>query len=84
MSTYLESCKLPSPPLAQFRKSPSLIAFCIVVFLSLGFKSHQSFKIPVKLYLKSKKIMVQGTPDCQNLFMRHFKDILVHQEMKGP
>ena len=44
----------------------------------------QSFKIPVKLYLKSKKIMVQGTPDCQNLFMRHFKDILVHQEMKGP
>ena len=44
----------------------------------------QSFKIPVKLYVKSKKIMVQGTLDCQNLFMRHFKDISVHQEMKEP
>ena len=59
---------------------------------SLNFESVQStsdnksqfFKIPVKLYLKSKKTMVQGTLDCQNLFMRHFKDILVHQEMKGP
>ena len=44
----------------------------------------QSFKIPVKLCVKSKKVMVQGTPDCQNLFMRHFKDISVHQEMKVP
>ena len=42
----------------------------------------QSFTIPVKLYVKSKKMMVQGTPDCRNHFMRHFKDISVHQEMK--
>ena len=44
----------------------------------------QSFKIPVKLYVKSKKIMVQGTPYCRNLFIRHFKDISVDQELKGP
>ena len=34
--------------------------------------------------MKIKKIMVQGTLDCQNLFMRHFKDISLHQELKGP
>ena len=31
----------------------------------------QAFKIPVKL---NRKVMVQGTPDCQAFFIKHFKD----------
>ena len=34
----------------------------------------QTFKIPIKLYTRNKKIMVQGTPDCQILFMKYFKE----------
>ena len=33
----------------------------------------QTFKIPIKLYTRNKKIMVQGTPDCQILFMKNFE-----------
>ena len=34
----------------------------------------QTFKIPIKLYTRNKKIIVQGTPDCQILFMKYFKE----------
>ena len=34
----------------------------------------QTFKIPIKLYTRNKKIMVQGTPDCQILFMKYVKE----------
>ena len=33
------------------------------------------FKIPVKLYTRYKKVMVQGTPDCQSFFIKQFKNI---------
>ena len=33
------------------------------------------FKIPVKLYTRCKKVMVQGTPDCQSFFIKQFKNI---------
>ena len=41
-----------------------------------GVKS-QTFKIPIKLYTRNKKIMVQGTPDCQILFMKYFREFSV-------
>ena len=34
----------------------------------------QAFKIPVKLYMRSRKVMVQGTPGCQAFYIKHFKD----------
>ena len=34
----------------------------------------QAFKIPVKLCTRNRKVMVQGTPDCQAFFIKHFKD----------
>ena len=33
------------------------------------------FKIPVKLYTRCKKVMVQGTPDCQSFFIKQFRNI---------
>ena len=49
---------------------------------SLNFESFQAgsdvktrtFKIPIKLFTRNKQIMVQGTPDCQILFMKYFKE----------
>ena len=33
------------------------------------------FKIPVKLYTRCKKVMVQGTPDCKSFFIKQLKNI---------
>ena len=45
---------------------------------NLNFESicqSQSFKIPVKFYTRKRKIMVQGTPDCQSFFIKHFQSM---------
>ena len=34
-----------------------------------------AFRIPVKLYIRNRKPMVQGTPDCQTFFIKHFRDL---------
>ena len=34
-----------------------------------------AFRIPVKLYIRNRKLMVQGTPDCQTFFIKHFRDL---------
>ena len=34
-----------------------------------------AFRIPVKLYIRNKKLMVQGTPDSQTFFIKHFRDL---------
>ena len=33
------------------------------------------FRIPVKLYIRNRKLIVQGTPDCQTFFIKHFRDL---------
>ena len=34
-----------------------------------------AFRIPVNLYIRNRKLMVQGMPDCQTFFIKHFRDL---------
>ena len=47
---------------------------------SLNFQSLK-VKITIKLYGKNKKLMVQGTPDAQDFFIKHYKEFIFEEEV---
>ena len=46
--------------------------------------NNQSSKILVKLYSRTKNIMIQRTPDCQSLFLKYFKEIPTERKHDSP